>query len=597
MPDQAPDQTPTFYLGLCMAGAISAGAYTAGVMDYLIEALDRWEQARNSPDPAIRQSVPQHKVVINVITGASAGGIAAAIALAALQRKIEHVTNGQYKNFTGNNKLYEAWINLTANEMLPELLKTSDIDTDGGASLLNSNFVDKIADEILNLGAGEKVVRPYISDDLELCLSLSNLTGFTTEIVFSNILADSQKSLAAQADNQNAPRYLARTHRDFGHFRIGKTYQNDGRIPLWFEESGQTGIDTLRDCAKATGAFPIGLRWRKVVRPVRYINDNPLINPYVDWNNGKPRIVKQLLSDDPATPAAGVDRNGNYSSLNVDGGMLNNEPFDTTDKLLQMRGVDLRSGAGQTPGTVLMIDPFPSVPGKDPAVPNRNIPLREIVEELYKTMRSELLVKADVLQKAASANNYCQFLIAPSRDDRSNPSRKIFGAAAIACGSLGGFGGFLTRKFREHDFQLGRHNCQSFLRKHFLIPLDADNPIFAHGYQHLQHTGPGTYSKQASGDSSPRTFVPIIPDVDPQGRLNQDQEPEPSWPALTYPEIEDLLIKNSNEIESRLKKLTLANFKLGFFKRLLVSWFSTKVSEDSHSQITAQLKAHDLVRE
>jgi hypothetical protein len=29
----------TFYVGLCMAGAVSAGAYTAGVMDYLLEAL------------------------------------------------------------------------------------------------------------------------------------------------------------------------------------------------------------------------------------------------------------------------------------------------------------------------------------------------------------------------------------------------------------------------------------------------------------------------------------------------------------------------------------------------------------------------------
>ena len=30
----------TFHLGLCLAGAVSAGAYTAGVVDYLFEALD-----------------------------------------------------------------------------------------------------------------------------------------------------------------------------------------------------------------------------------------------------------------------------------------------------------------------------------------------------------------------------------------------------------------------------------------------------------------------------------------------------------------------------------------------------------------------------
>ena len=31
---------PVFDISLCMAGAISAGAYTAGVVDFLIEALE-----------------------------------------------------------------------------------------------------------------------------------------------------------------------------------------------------------------------------------------------------------------------------------------------------------------------------------------------------------------------------------------------------------------------------------------------------------------------------------------------------------------------------------------------------------------------------
>jgi hypothetical protein len=31
-----------FEIGLVMAGAVSAGAYTAGVVDFLIQALDQW---------------------------------------------------------------------------------------------------------------------------------------------------------------------------------------------------------------------------------------------------------------------------------------------------------------------------------------------------------------------------------------------------------------------------------------------------------------------------------------------------------------------------------------------------------------------------
>jgi len=39
-----------FQIGLTMSGAISAGAYTAGVIDFLAEALDAWEDARSGPD-------------------------------------------------------------------------------------------------------------------------------------------------------------------------------------------------------------------------------------------------------------------------------------------------------------------------------------------------------------------------------------------------------------------------------------------------------------------------------------------------------------------------------------------------------------------
>lgn len=33
--------TQTYHLVISMAGAVSGGAYTAGVVDYLLEALDR----------------------------------------------------------------------------------------------------------------------------------------------------------------------------------------------------------------------------------------------------------------------------------------------------------------------------------------------------------------------------------------------------------------------------------------------------------------------------------------------------------------------------------------------------------------------------
>lgn len=48
----------------------------------------------------------------------------------------------------------------------------------------------------------------------------------------------------------------------------------------------------------------------------------------------------------------------------------------------------------------------------------------------------------------------------------------------MAASRLGNFSGLLSAAFREHDYQLGRVNCQLFLKNWFL--LDARNPIF-HG--------------------------------------------------------------------------------------------------------------------
>ena len=70
-----------FQIGLTMSGAISAGAYAACVLDFLVEALDAWEDARNGPDG---DAVPNHRVGIKVMSGASAGAITAAIAAIAL---------------------------------------------------------------------------------------------------------------------------------------------------------------------------------------------------------------------------------------------------------------------------------------------------------------------------------------------------------------------------------------------------------------------------------------------------------------------------------------------------------------------------------
>ena len=97
-----------FHLGINMAGAVSAGAYTAGVLDFLLEALEQWYAAKASPSPA----APLHDVSIDVFSGASAGGMCAAIAAVMVQGSFQHIRNSAdpaVKDTT--NKFYESWVN------------------------------------------------------------------------------------------------------------------------------------------------------------------------------------------------------------------------------------------------------------------------------------------------------------------------------------------------------------------------------------------------------------------------------------------------------------------------------------------------------
>ena len=75
-----------FRLAINMPGAISAGAYTAGVLDFLTEALDAWYEAKRN-----HEAVPAHDVMIEAFTGASAGGMCAAISAILLQDNFQHV--------------------------------------------------------------------------------------------------------------------------------------------------------------------------------------------------------------------------------------------------------------------------------------------------------------------------------------------------------------------------------------------------------------------------------------------------------------------------------------------------------------------------
>ena len=81
--------------------------------------------------------------------------------------------------------------------------------------------------------------------------------------------------------------------------------------------------------------------------------------------------------------------------------------------------------------------------------------------------------KPDELQVAANDRVFSRFMISPIREGNGSEMASKY---PIACGVMGGFGGFIDKLFRRHDYLLGRRNAQAFLRWNFGLP--ETNPLF-----------------------------------------------------------------------------------------------------------------------
>ena len=484
----------TFHIGIAMAGAVSAGAYTAGVMDYLLEALENWQKAKDLDLPG----VPRHEVVIDVLSGASAGGMTALITAASIQREFPPINQHNYFTLSAfENPLFHSWVNLTEepkSDIMSQMLETGDITASHDLnpmeevrSLFNSLFIEKIAHRVIDASMKDSgTYRPYFAPDLELLTTLTNLRGFNYELEF------------VSASGKRHDRMTS--HKDLMHFQHNPSgdYRNDGKIPYHFDTPGGLNKNLLIDGAIATGAFPAGLAPRMVTRDPRYINDNRLLK--ISHKTG-------FL----------VDPNTDYQAVCVDGGVINNEPYDLTESILRNRRTEAlnKSKTSYAPGSeyyieqsaaafdtsVLMIDPFPAV---DP--PNEIYPgllaLKNTSVQLAGAIQQQLMVKTELLARAYNDNDYTRFMIAPVRSKNG-----VTQQYSIASGSLGGFGGFFSKKFRVHDYMLGRRNCQRFIRQYFCVPESAENPIISYGYANLKKDHLTLIRQNNS------LVFPIIPDI------------------------------------------------------------------------------------
>ena len=260
--------------------------------------------------------------------------------------------------------LYTAWVEqprlMAATEGALDLLDTRDLQAASGqmasvASVLNSLLLDAIRDEALRGTGVTASARPYLADKMHLYMTVSNLRGIPFEIGFGT------------------GQYGLQTHGDRLHYKIagvgawqcgdGAWLLSDpgvelhvGALPVAREApipEDWLGFGTV---ALASAAFPIGLASREITCQ------------YADYmGRAYPIDADAQFIIKPSFPefAAG----SLYKFRNVDGGLINNNPFDYAEYALLGRPSSRRGLASdtvargqQTDAALLMIAPFPEPP-------------------------------------------------------------------------------------------------------------------------------------------------------------------------------------------------------------------------------------------
>lgn len=602
-------------LGICMAGAVSAGAYTAGAVDYLIETLERWEQRKTQIKDKISQGlpltpeealVPMHDVVIEVLSGSSAGGMTAAVMSYSfndgtyLNRRDNQIIEKNYdvpEDSDTPTKLYNAWINMVDEDhstTFKKLMDPSDVVSFSKMkALLNSKPIDDIAAKAIPENIN---FRPpnFISEHLSIILSVTNLEGIPVDVSFTNVTDD------------DPTRNVLTTHSGFLHYKYIKEDKIDFDYPpVVITEKNKA---RLALAAKATGAFPFGLANRQIEIEREH------------FEKFKSSMKAKNMHVDLSLP-----ENVNYMFTAVDGGALNNEPISITFKMLNQKKKDYHP---QDDHLVILIDPFPTVTNAS-SVKTYQQPdaegysFKDQVFKLIGAFRSESSFKQEDLH--LSKENKERYLISPAKK----------GFYFLACGLIGGFGGFMKKAFRKHDYQLGRKNCQTFLR--YYLGKEPDQFTALTGMalspdQMQQWQYDENYKKWGQANYKAQYKMPLIPDMLFLNKLQTDdfevlnketkaqlqrvrtEIAEPVYDGLSTKELDEI----ASSIKLRIAKVTdhsYGDIKAeaksinktlgramqwfpGFFKKKIVNAASSKIKPFLMETFLAQsIKQKILVKD
>lgn len=567
-----------FKISITMAGAVSAGAFTGGVMDYLLETLELWEKAKQQNRRLgtghldYDFSIPMHDVEIDVISGASAGGITGSLAM------LNMVDGGhRYVNkdnpFGKDNRFYQSWVEMgddATTNTFEKLLSTEDlVKGKNPDALLNSKPIDAIAENALKIQS----IQPYpsyVSDSLDLILTTTNLRGINFKIDFGG----NDKSGSVITSHAGFFRYKLTN----GRYPTGIPDGDDLYYVL--DLANARDMAYLKDATLSTAAFPIGLKSREVAISQKYVERYP------KYLFGKRTGIYPLIRENTV-----------YKFNSIDGGLINNEPFAIALKVLREKNVEEVMEKDRY--AVIMIDPFPN---KDSDVEEENPP-RDIVsvaKGMFKALRNQVMFNQDGILEALELNDRTKFLIEPVRKTMVQ-GMMTRAKNDLASAPFSGFAGFIDKSFRQHDYHLGRQNCQTFLRYYFGVPekdIQGRLDTQPHGQAFERF-----YFNESQFDAGSKKLYPIIPDMRllkatanlaDTGTFGIDAKLEyPVYPSITQSELErrykKLILKRVEKVSNAL----VSNFWFTVANRLFIR---RKLYKGVEEMILKELKEAALIK-
>jgi Patatin-like phospholipase len=528
-PDVADDPPPrTFELGMVLGGTVSAGAYTAGALDFLLEALEAWHADPKAP----------HRVVVKTAAGTSGGAVCASILGLLSSRVVPHVSKdetppGQDANpLATTNPLWDLWVN---DFQIAKLLTTDDLgqDADAGSgiptadpvqhvpALINCTMIDQSGAKLAAIGTSPGTTLGYFAAPFRAAVTLANLRGIPYQVRGIPSIMDFTGAAFVQHDDFAWFAFPNGASHETTATSIGKREDE-----FWLDDgnaaSGFAGYGVLVAYATASAAMPLGLAARALVRPAEHYYYRPQVQALPEAPGYKVRWPDPGWTNLTATHESGI-----YTFTSVDGGTFNNDPVALVHTALA--GVIGRNPSDSSSATraMFMVDPLADKPlpignvGKSLFSVVKNIVPTFIAESRYRTADMELFANDDV---------YSRYQLVPFRPQSTDGPAKV-GEPALAGTSLFAAAGWCCRAFRAHDFLLGRHNMQAYLQRELM--LKADNPLFD-GWtldQRKDWARGGNFERiDVEAATPPKSYyLPILPDVTQRGPL-----PLPVWPKGQY---------------------------------------------------------------